>query len=168
MDTNIVMHPCTLAAIRRKSPRALAKQAGEIMYTPSKPCPYGHITKRYTKYGQCLDCLKRMKKEGRAAGRWKESELAYSRRYMKNNALKLRVKVYGLTTADFKNMLLKQNNKCLICDNNLIPGRLTHIDHCHLSGKVRGILCRGCNVGMGQFMHDPERMRKAAAYCEEL
>lgn len=41
-----------------------------------------------------------------------------------------------------------------------------HIDHDHDSGRVRGLLCNGCNCGIGYFKHDIKRMKKAIAYLE--
>ena len=41
------------------------------------------------------------------------------------------------------------------------------VDHCHRTGKVRGILCMGCNFSIGHFKDDPEILRRAAAYLEE-
>lgn len=52
--------------------------------------------------------------------------------------------------------------RCQICDSvdNL------HIDHCHDSGKIRGILCRGCNHGLGNFSDSRDKLLNAARYLE--
>jgi hypothetical protein len=41
-----------------------------------------------------------------------------------------------------------------------------HLDHCHQSGQVRGVLCRNCNVALGLMADNPERLRRAAEYLE--
>ncbi len=67
---------------------------------------------------------------------------------------------YGVTAMDVEAMLAKQNNVCVIC-RGLNPDS---VDHCHAPGRIRGMLCRACNAGLGLFRDDPERMRAAAAH----
>lgn len=75
---------------------------------------------------------------------------------------------YGLTEADYDQMVVEQRGQCLICDQvpSGLHGRL-HVDHCHDSGKVRGLLCHGCNVSLGHMRDDPARLESAAAYLRE-
>lgn len=42
-----------------------------------------------------------------------------------------------------------------------------HVDHDHVSGKMRGLLCQKCNHGIGLMGEDPDRLRRAARYLEE-
>jgi len=42
-----------------------------------------------------------------------------------------------------------------------------HVDHDHKTGKIRGLLCKRCNVGMGYFKDDPSILKKAVRYLEE-
>jgi hypothetical protein len=76
---------------------------------------------------------------------------------------------YGLTTADRDVLIASQNCQCVICgcDLKTLPERRIHIDHCHATGKVRGVLCGHCNHLLGQAKDSPEVLRKAAAYIEE-
>jgi hypothetical protein len=69
---------------------------------------------------------------------------------------------YGVTIEWYEKQLLKQNGACAIC---LRPpkGRLA-IDHCHDTGRVRGLLCFDCNSGLGKFADDIVRLHRAAAY----
>lgn len=60
-----------------------------------------------------------------------------------------RVWRYGITKTQYEEMKSNQNNKCAICYNPLELGRKTHIDHNHKTNKVRGILCRRCNLLVG-------------------
>jgi len=67
---------------------------------------------------------------------------------------------YGLDEAEFSDILARQGGVCAIC-------RLTapsHLDHCHESGRVRGVLCVPCNNGLGLFRDDPDRLESAARY----
>jgi recombination endonuclease VII len=54
---------------------------------------------------------------------------------------------------------------CGICDKP-VHGSLRHIDHDHITGKVRGVLCGHCNTGLGQFKDSPITLRAAALYLE--
>lgn len=73
---------------------------------------------------------------------------------------------YDLSPDDFRDMLVGQAGRCLICDHVMQPGRDTHIDHDHRTGKVRGLLCERCNKGIGHFKDEPSRLRAAARYLE--
>lgn len=77
---------------------------------------------------------------------------------------------YGCTLADYAEMYEAQDGKCAICkkDPPLEPGktRRFNIDHDHLTGRIRALLCPMCNRGLGQFLDDPEVLREAAAYVE--
>ena len=75
--------------------------------------------------------------------------------------LRSRCRNYGIELEDYQNMLDLQNDRCAICET--IP-QTFHIDHCHKTGKVRGLLCRGCNHGLGQFKDDPIALERAAKY----
>jgi hypothetical protein len=53
---------------------------------------------------------------------------------------------------------------CGSCRNPPPPGQHLFIDHCHLSGRVRGFLCNSCNAGLGFFYDDPNRLKLAIKY----
>lgn len=71
---------------------------------------------------------------------------------------------YGLTTEDFDTMVTKQNNQCGICGIDLSFGIGPCVDHCHTTGKVRGLLCQKCNSGVGLLNDDPKILRAAIDY----
>jgi hypothetical protein len=81
---------------------------------------------------------------------------------------------YGMTLEQRDELLAEQGGKCLLCFRETdFPAsqkgrsmRSAHIDHCHNTGVVRGILCGWCNTGLGRFGDDPERLKAAAAYLE--
>lgn len=53
--------------------------------------------------------------------------------------------------ADYEKMLEKQGNKCCLCGIEFNNKKITHVDHDHETGLVRGILCIGCNIAVGFF-----------------
>lgn len=76
-------------------------------------------------------------------------------------------KEYNLTLEDKRNIWKKQNGKCLICKKRLTESRDCHVDHCHVTGKIRGLLCRRCNLILGYANDDPVILQSATDYMEE-
>lgn len=137
--------------------RKAALDKGEEFYFTGKECQHGHVAKRYVKNRYCIEC---------EATIYKELDRALNRKY--------NVTKYGLTEEQYQEMFKAQNGLCKICNNPEIitdkrvngPKRLS-IDHCHTTGKIRGLLCRNCNIGIGNLKHNPEFLRRAALHCEE-
>jgi hypothetical protein len=73
---------------------------------------------------------------------------------------------YGMTDEQFEDMWAAQNGQCAICRAELKRTGMQscNIDHCHDTGKVRGILCRRCNWGVGILGDNPDRLEAAARY----
>lgn len=72
---------------------------------------------------------------------------------------------YGLTPADKQKMLWAQHDACAICGYEFGQSLGDfHIDHCHATGEVRGILCDRCNRGLGYFRDQPDFLTAAAKY----
>jgi len=80
----------------------------------------------------------------------------------KENHLK---RTYGLSLSEFNTMLTKQKECCLICQKhrNELPVDL-HVDHCHTTGKVRGLLCYSCNAALGGFKDSLPLLASAFEY----
>jgi hypothetical protein len=74
----------------------------------------------------------------------------------------------GITTVDYDKMLANQEGKCAICHTDTPSKRRKYfdIDHCHATGKVRGLLCEVCNRAIGLLKDSPEMLRRAADYLE--
>jgi len=70
---------------------------------------------------------------------------------------------YGLSLAEKSQMASRQNGRCAIC-SNLTDLDSLEVDHDHVSGLVRGLLCRECNRGLGHFRDNPDSLDKAAGY----
>lgn len=74
---------------------------------------------------------------------------------------------YGLTLESFDALYTSQGGKCAICLSELNPfHNHTCVDHDHATGAVRGILCHGCNTGLGYFRDDVQRLLSAAEYIK--
>jgi hypothetical protein len=73
---------------------------------------------------------------------------------------------YGVSLADYNSMLDGQNNGCAICDKPASDEKhgVLHVDHCHKTGKVRGLLCNNCNQVLGRAHDNPETLCRAATY----
>ncbi|MEV8306309.1 endonuclease VII domain-containing protein [Streptomyces flavidovirens] len=69
---------------------------------------------------------------------------------------------YGLTEAERDEMVLSQMGICSIC----LAAPAVHVDHCHETGRVRGVLCFNCNSAIGKLGDDPDTLRRAIAYLE--
>ena len=75
-----------------------------------------------------------------------------------------RKRVYGVSPEEYDRMLLEQNNQCAIC---FIPiGYESAVDHDHLTEKVRGLLCKSCNLGLGFFKDNIIFLSNAISYLK--
>lgn len=111
----------------------------------------------------------------------RETPKAYRKRLRRNRRLyaadpairraaadKARVSKYGLTNAEFDTMVRDQAGRCRSCDDPMGPGpRQLHVDHCHFTGRVRGLLCGGCNTALGAVQDSPRRLRQLAEYIDD-
>lgn len=75
---------------------------------------------------------------------------------------------YGITVQQRDAMLAGQGGKCPMCLTE-DPGDYNGwcIDHCHASGKVRGILCRRCNLLLGYAGDNPQTLARAIQYLNQ-
>jgi hypothetical protein len=81
------------------------------------------------------------------------------------------IRSYGISLDQFREMELAQDGRCAICrepetHRHRTSGEVLRlsVDHCHVTGKVRGLLCRKCNHTLGLWNDDPDRFESAAAY----
>ena len=75
-----------------------------------------------------------------------------------------RARRYGLSLADYRALEKRQGHACAICRK---ATRDLCIDHCHVTGRVRGLLCRSCNSALGFCADDPRLLRAALAYLQK-
>ena len=89
---------------------------------------------------------------------------ASCRQWHKKNP-KAHLKRMGVTQEDYDKMLLEQHHRCAICgehEDNF--QRDLHVDHCHITGQIRALLCTNCNTGLGMFMHSIKFLFNAIKY----
>ena len=115
---------------------------------------------------ECGDFVKSYKKFDKRVNKYYESRSARC-----GVCERLKQK-YGITRKDRDEMYAEQDGKCVICKDNLTfawnhSKASAAVDHCHTSGKVRGLLCMNCNMGLGKFQDNPEFLRNAADYLED-
>ncbi|QIX22952.1 hypothetical protein FOB41_06465 [Agrobacterium pusense] len=117
-------------------------------YEPTRPCKHGHML-RYVGSNNCVEC----------------SDLARLRRREKAKEVRL-LKLYGIDFKRREEMAIAQDFKCAICRDDFTDNRAMHVDHCHATGDVRGLLCSNCNQAIGLLQDNPEIIRSAADYVE--
>lgn len=74
------------------------------------------------------------------------------------------LKKLGLTPDDYDELFEKQGGVCAICNREDANGRRLAVDHCHETGKIRGLLCRKCNMGIGLLGDNADLVEKALCY----
>jgi len=110
---------------------------------------------------------KRLREEDPEGFKQKNREAQERYRANPDNTIKLRyLKTrYGITVEQFEEMERKQKGLCAICGGPP-TGRFDrlHVDHDHLTKKVRGLICFDCNVGLGNFKDSQEFLDRASSY----
>lgn len=121
-------------------------------------------------YAECKDCwIERDKTTRRKYTEYyKEYSKNYSPEKKKSSQLKYE---YGITLEQYNKMLVKQEGCCAICGSpspNRKGSDYFHVDHCHNTGTVRGLLCNGCNLGLGSFKDSQKSLENAIEYLKQL
>lgn len=116
-----------------------------------KTCKRGHIfTGR-----RCLECKKQR------LNQWRKDNPGYVKSYHLQ-------KNFGITLEQFNEMFNSQEGKCRICNKHQSELRITlAVDHNHQTGKIRGLLCDGCNRGIGFLKESKEILENAIKYLGE-
>jgi hypothetical protein len=145
------------------------KAAGKVRPIKIKPtiktCSKCGIVKSVSEFpkdkGKCKDCKREYDKE---------LHIKYPLRSKRSDLLR----IHGITLEQYNEMLKNQNGVCAICKNpevainnkNGRPYSLS-VDHCHVTGKNRELLCGNCNNGLGRFYDNSELLLKAVGYLEK-
>jgi hypothetical protein len=128
------------------------------------------------KRSKCRECYAAYSRKWRAENRTKYRAYSKGRRlkeggrWARNVALKAQ---YGITIEQYDAMLEAQGGLCAVCRRPEVePDRWSGkvkslaVDHCHDTGKVRGLLCSGCNTSLGKMKHDTGLLQAAINYLK--
>ena len=110
------------------------------------------------------------KKAFRAKPEQKIKSAIYNKTYRATHQAETRAKLikrYGLSVAEYAAMLKSQNGACAICYGTHNNNHALCIDHDHMTGKIRGLVCHDCNVALGMIGDDPEVARSIITYLEK-
>lgn len=124
------------------------------------------------KRGKTKSCGCMSNQKGEAHHSFKHGKsLAHHPEYKTYKHRKRVCNTFGLSMGEYDKMLAEQNGVCAICHQEETATRRgtviqLPVDHCHTTGKVRGLVCDKCNKGLGHFLDDPEILRSAADYIE--
>ena len=147
-----------------------------------KPCSCCKLTKPTTEFGRmgaryqsvCSECQRQ--KQAKKWSELKEAgltvEINQRDYWQRRKWIRIKAK-YGLTKERFLQMIEEQGNLCAICKQPERESSSPHtdemnlsVDHCHKTGKVRGLLCRQCNIALGRFREDVGILQSAIAYLQ--
>lgn len=130
----------------------------------SKPleCFYWQKDKNlYT--ARCRKCL--VRKQPYNSVRWKQW---YENKGKTNQFYFHLKKSYGLSKLEYDDLVLRSHGRCSICSEMPIKRSDLCVDHSHATDEVRGLLCRKCNAGLGQFKDSKQLLLNAVSYLERV
>lgn len=123
-------------------------------FSPRKGRRSGYVSR-------CKQCIS----ETQAYRPYIPGKYPYKPELERNKTLKLK---YGITSEEFDAMLEAQGGVCKVCKGPPHGRRnVYHVDHDHVTGKVRGLLCHKCNVALGMVQDSPDHLKALIAYLEE-
>jgi hypothetical protein len=123
-----------------------ARNKGLTEYNTGRPCKHGHTANRSVKTNRCMQCD------------------SVARGDPDDNRLKKRCIKYGISVEQYQQMWIGQRGKCALCLIELAQKPV--IDHCHITGEVRSLLCTMCNSMLGFAKDNPETLRAGAKYID--
>lgn len=173
--------------------KAAAKAEGRTRYISDKPCPKGHGFERLTTGGCCIVCAREIQRrhytrhqpvEREKARKAQAIKRANDPRGERQRQVRARLRItYGLTEQQYATMFEAQKGCCAVCDSPIVSrldetrelytghgcpkNNVSRVDHCHKTGRVRGLLCGNCNHALGKFQESEKILLQAVRYLRE-
>jgi hypothetical protein len=152
-----------------------ARVGGHTYYWTGKPCKHGHLCERLTSSAACVCCNRlyvKLHQDSNPGGSNTPTGRESRRQYARKNLDKIKrstlQRKYGLSPEQIEAMLNVQKGLCKICLVGLTVGGRTRtsltVDHCHTSGRVRGLLCTRCNKMLGFAVDSTTTLANAIQY----
>lgn len=118
----------------------------------------------------CKDCCRSKTKKWRQDH--KDVAIKHSVKWQNSNKERVKLtsqkyllkKKFGLSIEEYNKKLDQQNGLCALCNKECKSGRNLAVDHNHKTGKIRGLLCGNCNMGLGSFYEDKNLLSLAIKY----
>lgn len=157
---------CSLDCHNKNQQEQSAQRVEKILATKSKQCNFCYQTfplQNFFKSSKSKDgfgayCKKcKVLKNSKS---WKANKHKHLDA-RKNSHL---IRTYSISLKEYKAMLNKQDGLCAICFGKNKDKRKLSVDHCHKTGKIRGLLCTKCNQAIGLFNDDPAILVRARKY----
>jgi TFIIF-interacting CTD phosphatase-like protein len=144
-----------------------AKAVGSKFYN-GKPCIHCGQNLRYSSVYSCVNCTKKrsqMDYKFPTIEQEKRNKIYENSDKRKLNKIKEHIKRhYNLSIEEYNDLFKKQKGSCAICFKKFINS--PNVDHDHVTNKVRGLLCKNCNMGLGQFNDSIEKLQNAINYLK--
>lgn len=112
----------------------------------------------------CRTCKRKIQKKNRPSKELRKSKRSRYARSDRNWRLKT---LYGITVDQFEAIFAAQGNKCALCKSEKSDGKNFVVDHCHKTGRIRGILCSYCNRALGMFKDSVDLLGTAIVYLSK-
>lgn len=122
----------------------------------ARPEVIARAKERNTQYRERRAAYKKTEAGKLAEKRYRQAEATKER--LRRNRIKTR---YGLTVEEVEAIKIDQQGLCAICSRE---PEYWHIDHDHVTNKVRGLLCGSCNMGLGMFKDNTDSLKQAIEY----
>lgn len=122
-------------------------------------------------HGQCKACEREYQKRYRKNPEKRQlasaNMAAWNARNVRRVHSRCLKRIYGISIEFYEEILRKQSGRCAICAAEFSASKKPHVDHDHNTGAIRGLLCRGCNAGIGMLGENTASLRSAIAYLEQ-